>query len=598
MFPYHNGTPFSHKFNCTQFPPDEYKACVLRNDRLIVARVYFILAIVNFVYVIVMTGLFVYRATIVSRSSEKEHDFLEKEIQLRSLRQRGLFGSILNSLGYLTYSTCLLLFQSLFVPASCEVLLWGSLIGMYTWIFSLCWSTYRLYILIRLGTLKQLFLNKTTRVATDPKYRWFMQHKNFQALDAKRGLPIYTIGLILVVALCAITEAVILPEIRCRDYYGNYLIMAVLGLFFVVLTPIIWWRLRDSKDLHGIRNEILIQLLVSVPCITMYVVWTGVFQGPYGDEPSVPRVLFSPGNWAIIMTLAGHTFFIIIPLIRSYRKNKDLPSDPVDTGTYDIGRHDTIASLGSLQQQFLSSSIRRDAQTNLPRLPGTRPHYELTKNGLEEALNDPDAVQNLEQLAAKDFSVENILFYRQYLTLQKKIMESQRLQQQQWRQQRQQRQQWQQQQQGQPSSSTAPLNCDHHRHRYCDTPNVNGIAPSSTLSSTSIPIEIDEEVSTISQCETRCIPHDCIADCISLYQTFIPDSAPLQINISARARKLIEAKIAVHSNQSSSVISSDRESTCINEFDFTLDIFEKARSEVFWNIFTSVFPQFVSILEK
>ena len=124
------------------------------------------------------------------------------------------------------------------------------------------------------------------------------------------------------------------------------------------------------------------------------------------------------------------------------------------------------------------------------------------------------------------------------------------------------------------------------------------MASSSTLSLTPMPIDGDEEISTIRQCETHRIPHDCIADCTSLYQTFIPDSAPLQINISASARKLIEAKIAVHSNQSSSVISSDRESTCINEFDFTLDIFEKARSEVFWNIFTSVFPQFVSILEK
>ena len=451
MFPYHNGTPFSHKFNCTQFPPDEYKACVLRNDRLIVARVYFILTIVNFVYVIVTTALFVYRATVVSRSSEKEHDFLEKEIQLRPLRQRGLFVSILNSFGYLLYSTCLLLFQSLFVSASCEVLLWGSLIGMYTWIFSLCWSTYRLYILMRLATLKQLFLNKTTRIVADPKYRWFMQHKNFQTLNASRGLPIYTIGLILVAAVCAITEVLVLPEVRCRDYYGNYLVLAVLGLFFVVLTPIIWWRLRDSKDLHGMRNEILIQLLVSAPCIIMYIVWTGVFQGPYGDEPSVPRIMFSPGNWAVIMTLSGHAFFIIIPLIRSYRKNKDLPSERFDTNTYDIGRHDTIAGLESLQQQALASSIRGDAQTDLPRLPSTRPHYQLTKDGLEEALNDPEAIQILEQLAAKDFSVENILFYGEYLTLRKKIIVSQRLQQQQ------QRQQWLQQQQRQPSSSAAPL---------------------------------------------------------------------------------------------------------------------------------------------
>ncbi|KAG2227021.1 hypothetical protein INT45_006428 [Circinella minor] len=587
MFAFHIGIPFLHKFDCAQFPPDDYEACALQNDRLMIAaRIYFSLAIVNFVYVIVTTTLLIYRTAIAFRYSDKKHDLLDKEIQRRPLRQRGLFTSILNSIGHLL----------------------------------LCWSTYRLYILIRLGTLKQLFLNKTARIMTDPKYRWFMKHKNFQTLNANRGLPIYVIGLILIVTFCALTEVLVLPEIRCKDFYGNYLIMAVLGLFFVIICPFIWWRLRDSKDLHGIRNEILVQLIVSVPCIIMYIVWTGVFQSPYSENPSAPRVMFSPGNWAVIMTLTGHTFFIIIPLIKSFKKNKDLPSDPFDTNTYNIGRHDTVVGLESTQQLPLSPSIRRDPQTDLPNLRGTKPHYELTKDGLEEALNDPEAVKILEKLAAKDFSVENILFYEEYLNLRRKVIDSQRLQQQQ-----QQYQQYQQQQ-GEPSSSTAPLHHHHHhhyhhhyhhhhhhhhhhrhqhrhewhqhRHRYCDMPNISNIALSSTASLTSIPIESDEErTTTVRQPETHCIPDNCITDCITLYQTFIPDSAPLQINISANARKLIEAKMTVHSNQSSRSpsTSSSRENICIDESNFTLDMFEKARSEVFWNIFTSVFPQFVSM---
>ncbi|KAI9257228.1 hypothetical protein BDA99DRAFT_441542, partial [Phascolomyces articulosus] len=238
-----------------------------------------------------------------------------------------------------------------------------------------------------------------------------MRHKNFDSFDANIGLPIFTTSLIIIITACAISEATYLSTKRCHASWGNYLVMAGLSFFFIVVIPVIWWRLRNYKDEHGIRNEILIQCIVSIPCIVMFMIWIIVFEPTYSETPSVIRTVFIPGNWGVIMTTIGHFFFILRPLVRSYQKDENI------TITDDYGERDDEDHYRQQQQQ----RRRRLGSTIDQLFDSTTPHYEMTKNALEQALEDPDAMKILKELATKDFSVENILFYGEYLKLRRKI---------------------------------------------------------------------------------------------------------------------------------------------------------------------------------
>ncbi|KAI8147448.1 hypothetical protein BJV82DRAFT_709958 [Fennellomyces sp. T-0311] len=538
-------TPFYHELNCTEVPESERINCLNRNKRLTSSRVYFILAIVNFAYIAGTTLLFVYRAKSVDEVGKKQ-DALQ-QIQRRPLRRRGVFGTVLGAIGHALFSTCMLEFQSFYLESSCDVLLWGTLIGMYTWIFALCWCSHRLLTLLRLSALKQRFIDRSKRRETDPSYIWFMKHRNFSAFTIGRTLPLYTFILIVLVTACAISEAMYTPDKRCRFAIGNYLLMGFLMLFFIAIIPILWWQLKRYKDLHGIRTEIMVQCILSVPCIVLYLVWIAVFQPLYSEEPSMARVMFAPGNWAVIMTSIGHILWVIIPLIKSFRKHPK----------HHLSDLQAENSIDSSLDGFLTDTAswcRRNARADLPRLPGTRAHYDLTADSLEQALRDPDSVRLLEELATKDFSVENILFYKEYLKFRRRVINSQS-------------------RNSAPGAMMPP---------FTSAIQLNS---SSEMSLTSISIDHDEEQQMIRRYQQASrIPPEYMSACISLYQTFIPDSAPLQVNITAGARKSIEIFLepAIADPQ-------------YRESNFSLEIFEKARTEVFWNIFTSVFPKFVNL---
>ncbi|KAI9491820.1 hypothetical protein BDB00DRAFT_789294 [Zychaea mexicana] len=347
----------------------------------------------------------------------------------------------------------------------------------------------------------------------------------------------------------------------------------------------------------------------------MYMVWSIVFRAPYSEAPSAARLLFAPGNWVVIMTTIGHILLVLIPLARSYRTKNSYSIHALEIDSSSSSYNNNNSNRSSLDDLFGNASdpgrrrrqkphqTRRNAGTELPRLPNTHPHYELTADALDQALQDPDTIKSLKELATKDFSVENVLFYEEYLKVRRKIAYSQQL--------------------GKMdesnhttttsgaattsvvvASAPAPDNLNKAHKRESSTVSL----PSATMNDSG---ESEQQQQPLliqqHQCARR-VPPSCIADCIGLYQTFIPDSAPLQINITAKARKIIEAGFIqsttatttshgttapVDENNNSN--NNKTSSVTINEANFTLDSFEKARSEVFWNIFTSVFPKLVNL---
>lgn len=477
--------------------------CSYERQRFISARVYFALACVNFFFVTITSIIYFRRAYLSSGMRQRiKHDqgregpTLEDRMNYHTLGQRSFFGLIMRTAGHLILSTTVLCTQS-FSRASCELFMWGTMIGYYTWMFGLCWSSYRLYHLIRINRMKKSYAQRSLQHEWEA---WFIRHCH--AVDARHGLLPYCIILIVGVTTVAMVEVVtmIRDGAHCIYSWGSYVMVVLDVVFVIVVVPFSVWHVFKYKDLHGIRASILTQCIIGVPCIIMYFVWTAALEPPNTEHPSMPRVMFAPGNWILIMTTTGHIMYIVVPLFRrphyyvSARQRSLSLSRPIATTNTTTLSHDT------------------GANTN----PSTTGHYrvELSAESLRNALNDPESADALLQLATKDFSAENVLFYMEYLRLAKKDTL-----------------QW--------------------------------------------------------------------SECLELYKTYIPDTAPLQINITGKTRKELEAAMSnlnkVPSNPCEGSSSNPYKNQQLQQRQelVSISIFDGCSEEVFWNIFTSVFPKFV-----
>lgn len=469
--------------------------CSYQRKRFISARVYFALACFNFCFVITTSVIYFRRAYLSSKVRQrKQHGAgptIEDRMNYHTLGQRSIFGLFMLTLGHLILSTTVLCTQA-FSRASCELFMWGTMIGYYTWMFGLCWSSYRLYHLIRINRMKKSYAERSLEHEWED---WFIRHSN--GVEARHGLLPYSVILIVGVTIVAMMEVVTMTRhgAHCIYNWGSYVMVVLDVVFVIVVVPFSVWHVFKYKDLHGIRASILTQCIIGIPCIIMYFVWTAVLEPPNTEHPSMPRVMFAPGNWILIMTTTGHIMYIVVPLFR--RPHFHVSSQQ--------------RSLSLDRPITITNTTSRHTTANNPSHIG---HYkvELSAESLRNALNDPESADALLQLATKDFSAENILFYMEYLRLAQK-----------------------------------------------DTLRWS--------------------------------------ECVQFYKTYIPDSAPLQVNITWNTRKKLEAAMSnmnrLPPDNACEGSSSNPSRNLQQQEHVSMSVFEATSEEVFWNIFTSVFPKFV-----
>ncbi|KAL9549392.1 hypothetical protein MBANPS3_005234 [Mucor bainieri] len=505
-------------------------ACDDIRRKIIALRVYLALIILNSIFIITTTGYYIYRnisAKWVQTSEPTIHltdQIISKQWQTYSLKKRGLFGTVLGAFGHLVFSTTVLLYQVIVTSFTCEIYLWGPLIGFYIWMYAIIWRTLRLHLLFRLNQLQQRFTDHT-----------ISEDKEYQCVTI----------LAVIIVISEVTSIRVHGPSRCQFYWGNYVVMGMVVFFFVIVVPFIIWYLRNDADAHGIRRELWATMGVGVPCFIMCIVWQVLFKYPTNANPAGVRGIFGPSNWIIILTTTSHVMSVILPLFKKLsidsqarRTSKSkTSSNPIDTD-------DVYSSTSTIPSQKL----------------------ELTTESLHHALADPHMLRVLQTWAVKDFSVENILFYDRYLHL------------------------------------------------------LQGVQPNNNILDT--PLGVDQ-----------------IPEVVDFYNTFIAENAPLQVNISHKARSAIDAIIEplVYRNHIkhvsfkydlplstssddpymhfpleliSSTLPDSKQSRLFTDSPLsvtstrladapaiTLQVFEEARSEVFWNIFSGLFPKVVAASE-
>ncbi|CAO3656214.1 unnamed protein product [Mucor fragilis] len=517
--------------------------------KIIALRVYLALIIINLIFILSTTSYYIYRNISVKWAQTLEPPIhltdqnISKQWRTYSLKKRSLFGTVLGALGHLVFSTSVLLYQVIVTSFSCEIYLWGPLIGFYIWMYAIVWRTLRLHLLFRLNQLQQRFTDHT--ISEDKEYQWFMQHRQ---KATKYHLCMFLLSVIILAVIIVISEVTSIrahgPS-RCQFYWGNYVVMGMVVFFFVIVVPFIVWYLRNDSDAHGIRRELWVTVGVGVPCFILCIVWQVLFKYPTNSKPAGIRGVFGPSNWIIILTTTSHVMSVIMPFFK----------------TLSI---DNQARRVSKSKAYHNSTIAEDMYSSTSTIPYQK--LELTTESLQHALADPHMLRVLQTWAVKDFSVENILFYDRYLHL------------------------------------------------------LQGVEPNNNILDT--PLGADQ-----------------IPEVVVFYNTFIAENSPLQVNISHKARNAIDAIMEpfVYKNQNkrtpfeynlplstssedpymhfpleliSSTLPDSKplrlfpetqlsvtSARLANAPKITLQVFEEARAEVFWNIFSGLFPKVVAASE-
>ncbi|GAA5804712.1 hypothetical protein HPULCUR_010215 [Helicostylum pulchrum] len=502
-------------YYCTEPIPDCNNVATLENDyfafnrteqdcRLdrvlyISGRIYLSVALFNGVMVILTTGAYIYFAT-----TGKANNTLQK---------RSVTGTTLGAVGHFVFSMLVLITPATNDPVGCELTSWGIYVGFYTWIFAFFIRAYRLRMLFRLNRLKVKYLRMTNSeretCINDRDYRWYLENHN----NAKRSLVkpyiLYLFGLAIILCIYITIEV----KGGCSAMRAVITIIFYFSFFAVILVPFLMYYLKDNCDANGIRAEIRIVSLIGIPMFIVYMMFLLVVDPRRLLYGHFRRIVFMPVNWLLFLTALAHFFSVVIPLI-CYLPIRN---------QYWLKVRNWIGHHCRLQRR--------------PTLVSTSFKPELTIESLERCMLDPELMQQLQDLAIRDFSSENMLFYERYLELEYQLNQE---------------------------FST--------RNRWINT--YVKKKPGLDLLSTPVPQKMYPQF-------------------IQFYETFIQEDATSQVNISYRARNAVDTVFEyVYSHYRIAV---EKNKECITVL--TLGTFETTRIEVLWNIFGSVYPKLVSMYE-
>lgn len=510
--------------------------CWADRQKFIAERVYLAIAIFNGLGIIGTTCIFIYCALLSSSA--------------HSLQKRSVLGTVLGAIGHLIFSTCMFLAQALNAFLTCHLLLWGLVIGFYTWMFAFCTRAYRLRFLFRLNKLKVKYMRMTTSerfsCLNDKDYRWYIKKKNKIASHLMKPYILYLLTIIIIIAVVAPLD---LTQV-CTIKIGVSLSIAMYLGFILIAAPFILYYLKDNGDAHGIRTELWIDSILGVPIFIIYIIFCTVVYPNVLVTKEPPQKLFTPGNWIVLYTATAHILSVVIPVLSLL---------PIQN-TYWIRLRESVTKHCMLKKR---SSIDSSLETTL-----CTP--ELSMDSLERCMSDPHLMRQLQDFAIRDFSSENLLFYEKYLELETKF-----------------------------KIEYFQLQNGPRQWKFTKKPIVN--------------TNIEYQKNLIKYLSTP-IPEKMFPAFVHLYETFIRENTSSQVNISYRARHSIDiAYQNLYQNfpdldprKQEIVLNVNTMNDCFeskfaeHEDDtiLTMGIFEVARIEVCWNIFNSVYPKLVDMYTK
>ncbi|KAF1800446.1 hypothetical protein V8B55DRAFT_1599753 [Mucor lusitanicus] len=614
-------------YNTTE---DGLEQCAFDRRRRIAARIYLGAAIFNAFFVIITTLIFIYcatgRTTVVCNDdlSPKE---LRKLRKRQSIQKRSVSATTLGAFGHLVFSTCMFLTQVFNNAVGCQLVLWGVVYGFYTWIFAFTLRAYRLRYLFRFNQLKVKYLRMSTAerltCINDADYQWYLKRTRKNKYLMVRPYCIYLLSLLVILVITLPAEVMAMQAYgMCYVRWGSTLLVTLYAFFIGILVPFMLWYLRNNSDSHGIRTEVWVDAIVGIPFFILYLVW---FVLNLYDSEALSIYIsktYGPGNWVIFFTITAHFCSVVFPIIAYL---------PIENRVWlwcqckyrkALCRLQRLAHCGSPPKQ----ADTEEAMTAASIIP------ELSMESLERTLADPEMIHQLQDLAIRDFSSENVIFYEKYLKLEEKF------------------------------KNEFVHHMDNANHSSTSKNWINSLAKKSPTIPfiTHMPTPLhssnkdqdsdsgasekeddsfvnDKNQDMYNKFMSIPIPYKLYPDVIRLYEVFIKEDAPIQVNISFRARHTLdqafhvlyqkhpelrpkEGSITTYANTNSFYLNDDEEEDGDDEeldiaaekpgvdriqvshhthmdppAELNFYMFEPTRVEVCWNIFNSVYPKLVEM---
>ncbi|KAI9245763.1 hypothetical protein BY458DRAFT_528589 [Sporodiniella umbellata] len=390
--------------------------CWSERRKFISGRIYFAATIFNAFFILLTTLLFIYCASTKKSKKLSSQDDVNSKNRLRliwkrySLQKKSVACTTLGAFGHLLFSSSFFAAQAFNPTIACYLVLYGSVVGFYTWMFAYCTRAYRLRYLYELNQFKFKYSRMSDEekllCLKDKKYRWYTVHNQRKPKNVLRTpFLIYGVSIIIILAVTIPSQQhAILVLHRCDTTWGAYALMGMFGFFIVVLMPVISYSLKNNSDAHGIKTELWMISFIGLPLFLLY----AVFFFKLSPAQTNPRLyihrVFAPANWVVFFTALAHLVSVVIPLL-GY-----LPLQ-----TYKFKKIFSRYRKGSVSENFDigGGAPRPISSLSLP--------LEHTIECLERSLADPYLMNQLQEHAIRDFSSENLLFYEKFLSLEEKL---------------------------------------------------------------------------------------------------------------------------------------------------------------------------------
>ncbi|CAO3681444.1 unnamed protein product [Umbelopsis ramanniana] len=270
--------------------------CEYFRERLIINRVYFSLAMVNMAYVISSTALLIHRARAVQRN-EKNLRFPVKESQVRTLRERNLLALAIGESGHLMIISVSIIIKALDGCIYCPTFMYITTYGYYLWISSFIWRAYYLRFQLSLHKIKLQLGHGESRKDRD----WYIHNKDMHSISNGRffllllcGLVLLTIPLVLMHRYYYGFDHSVAQS--CSTRLGTIVLLCMVTFCQCIISPILVFLLRNDRDAHNLRNELIAICVVGIPTSVLYLVWVTVVPASFSfDGPrdfSTENVLF------------------------------------------------------------------------------------------------------------------------------------------------------------------------------------------------------------------------------------------------------------------------------------------------------------------
>ncbi|KAJ3124529.1 hypothetical protein HK098_001077 [Nowakowskiella sp. JEL0407] len=176
---------------------------------------------------------------------------------------------------------------------------------------------------------------------------------------------------------------------QCSLSSLRMVIVPYLWIFFFIFigNPVMIFSIRKIRDNYKIKRDLMISSVVAALIFPLTLVWNFVL--PKSISYSISGSILM--SWIMLMVV--NTVCVLLPVLEVLNE-KFKKSIPSEDHSFQPGLSDSIAHQGP----------------------------KLTKSSFEFVLKDPNMFDQLKSFASRDFTTENVLFIKAYLTMVEQVL--------------------------------------------------------------------------------------------------------------------------------------------------------------------------------